>query len=109
VMLACVEDGVVGEVSRGVRLIKRDQTDEVLFRHGLQSVVEALLFSQSRDGVGGKMFSAERACTVCRIDKSLIGKRHELVVQRIEEIAAKLLRRPAKRGAQIGTAYIDDE
>ncbi len=45
-------------------LIGCDDASEILFGHRLECVVEAALFAERGDGVGGEIFSAERACTV---------------------------------------------
>src|SRR5713226_9966505 len=36
--LAGIEDGIEGEISRGVGLVGRDQTNELLLRHRLQGI-----------------------------------------------------------------------
>src|SRR5258706_5012761 len=57
--LARIEDGIVGEISRSVGLVGRDQTNELLLRHGLQGVVQTPLISKGRDRIGGKLLPAE--------------------------------------------------
>src|SRR6185437_15620847 len=49
--LARIKDGVVGEVLRGVGLVGSDESDELIFRHGLERVVELALNAERRDGV----------------------------------------------------------
>ena len=44
--LAAIENGVVGEIRRSVRLVCRDQKNELLLRHRLQRVVHQPLRSQ---------------------------------------------------------------
>ena len=107
--LAGVEDGVVGEVGRSVGLVGRDQANEFLFRHGLQRVIQSPLISERRDRVGGKLLAAERAGAVRRINQRLVGKRQQLVVQRVVKMRAEIVGGPAQRGAQVGAADVADE
>ena len=107
--LACVEDGVVGEVGGGVGLIDGYEPDEMVFRHGLKSVVEATLLAEGGDSVRGDVFAAERACSVCGIDEGFVGKGQELVVEGVVEVAAEIVSGPAERGAEVGAAYVADE
>ncbi len=44
-----------------------------------------------------------------RVDQGLVRKSQKLIAQRIVEMAAEILCRPAERGAQIGSADIADE
>ena len=44
-----------------------------------------------------------------RVDERLVGQRQELLVQRVIQHAAELLRAPPQRGAQIGAANVADE
>src|SRR5258708_5578740 len=81
--LAGIEDGIVGEISWSVRLVGRDQTNELLLRHGLQGVIQTPLISKGRDRTGQKLLPAEGAGAMGRIDEHFIGKRQELIVQRV--------------------------
>ncbi len=107
--LAGVEDGVVGEVGRGVGLVGGDDADELLLGHGLEGVVEAALIAECGDGVGGEVFAAERAGAVGGVDEGFVGKREELVVERVVEMAAEFLGGPAEGGAEVGAADVADE
>ncbi len=87
--LASIQDGVVGEVRRRVGLVRRDQTNEFLLRHGLQGVIQTPLISERRDRVGGKLLPAKRAGAMGRIDQRLVGKRQEFVVERVVQVARR--------------------
>ena len=107
--LARIEDGVVGEVRRRVRLIGGDQPYEFLFGHRLQGVVHAALLAESRDGIGGKLLAAERTRAVSGVNQGLIGKGQQFVVQRVVEVGSQIGSRPAEGRAQVGAADIADE
>ena len=107
--LASIEDGIVGEIRRSVGLVGRDETNEFLLRHGLQGVIQTPLISKGRDRIGGKLLPAERAGAVGRIDERLVGKRQELVVQRVVEVGAEVAGCPPERSAQVGAADVTDE
>ena len=56
-VLPSIEDRIVGEIRRSVRLVGRDQPNELLLRHGLQRVIQTPLISKRRDRIGGKLLS----------------------------------------------------
>src|ERR1700730_18312008 len=95
--LASIEDGIVGEISRSVGLVGRDETNERLLRHGLQGVIQTPLISQGRDRIGGKLLPAEGAGAMGRIDEQLIGKRQQPVVQRVVETGTEVVGCPPDR------------
>ena len=107
--LAGIEDRIVSEVGRSIRLVRRDKTNEFLLRHRLQGVIQAPLISERRDGVGGKLLAAERAGAMGGIDQRLVGKRQQFVVQRVIQVGAEIVGCPPERSAQVGTADIADK
>src|SRR5258708_27101507 len=107
--LASIEDGIVGEISWSVGLVGRDETNELLLRHGLQGVIQTPLISKGRDRIGRKLLPAEGAGAMGRINEHLIGKRQEPVVQRVVEMGAEVVGSPAKRSSQVGAAKVGDQ
>ena len=107
--LARIEDGVVGEIGGSVGLVGGHQTNEIFLRHGLQGVIQSPLIAQRRDGIGGKLLAAERAGAMGRINQRLVGKREQLVVQRVVKVSAEVVRGPSERSAQVGAANVADE
>ena len=107
--LAAVQHRVVGEVRRRVRLIGGHQLDERRLAHRLQRVVRAALLADRRERFLAQRLAAQRAGAVGGIDQALVGQRQQLVVQRVEQTAAQIGRRPAERDAQIRTADVADE
>jgi hypothetical protein len=73
--LASIEDRIVGEICRSVGLVGRDETNELLFRHGLQGVIQTPLIPKGRDGIRGKLLPTEGAGSMGRIDEHLVGHR----------------------------------
>jgi hypothetical protein len=107
--LTRVEDCVIGEVGRSVRLVRRDKLDEFLFAHRLQRVIGAPLNTQGRNRVRRKIFAAQGPGAVRRIDKGFVRKRQKLVMQRVEEVCAKVMGAPPERCAQVGAANVANE
>src|SRR5215472_10768103 len=95
--LAGVEDCVIGEIRWGVRLVRRDKTNEFLLGHGLQSVVQTPLISERRDRVGGKLLSTQGAGAMGGVDQCLVRKRQQLVVERVEQVSAEFIGCPPER------------
>ena len=56
-----------------------------------------------------KRLAAQRPGAVRRVDGGGVGKRQQLVAQRVVQQAAEVVRRPPERHAQIGTADVADE
>src|SRR6202035_170377 len=77
--LASIEDGIVGEVRWSVGLIGRDEANEFLLGHRLESLVEATLTPKRGDGLGGESFAAEGACAMRRVDQGFVGQRQKWV------------------------------
>ena len=107
--LLAIQDRVIVEVGGSFGLVGSNYLNERFLAHGLQRVVRAALFAHGGDRLLAQRFAAERAGTVSRVDQSFIRLRQQLGVQRIEEHAAELRGRPARRRAQIGPAYVADE
>ncbi len=57
-MFSSIENRIVGEIRRCVRLVRRNECNELLFRHRLQSVIETTLIPERRHRIGGKIFAA---------------------------------------------------
>src|SRR5438876_6185776 len=108
-VLASIEDGIVGEITRSVGLVGCDETNELLLGHGLQGVIQTPLISKGRDRIGGKLLPTEGAGAMGRIDEQLIGKRQEPVVQRVVEMGAEVVGCPPERSSQVGAADVTDE
>ncbi len=107
--LAGVEDGVVGEVGRGVGLVSGDEGDELVAGHGLEGVVEGALLAEGGDGVGRELLAAEGAGAVAGVDEGGIGEREEFGVEGVVEVGAELGGGEAEGGAEVGAAYVADE
>jgi len=67
------------------------------------------LISKGGDRIGGKLLAAEGTCAMGRINKRLVGKRQEPVVQRVVEMGAEVVGRPPERSPQVGAADVADE
>ena len=107
--LLCVENRVVGEVRGCLGLVRRDDADELLLAHRLQRVVVEPLDADRGDGVRAEMLAAQRAGAVGGVDERLVGQREELLVQRVVQQPAELLRAPAERRAEVGSPDVADE
>ena len=107
--LLTVQDGVVGEVRRGVGLIGRDQFDERGLAHRLQRVVGAPLFADGRHRFLAQCLAAQRPGAVSGVHGGAVGKRQQLVAERVVQQASEVVGRPSERHAQIGTTDVADE
>ena len=76
--LLAVQNGIVGEVGRRVRLVGGDQVDESLFGHRLERVVRSPLLADCRDRFLAQRLAAERSGAVRRVDQAGIGQRQQL-------------------------------
>src|SRR6202050_2638108 len=107
--LARVENGVVREIGRSVRLIRAHDLNELFARHGPQRIVVATLLAQRRDRLRRNVFAAQRTGAVRWIYKRRIRQRQQLRLQRVVKAPAQLHRTPAQRSAEIGPPHVADE
>ena len=107
--LLAVQNRVVGEVRRGVGLIRRDQFDERRLAHRLQRVVRPSLFADRRHRFLAQGLAAQRPGAVSGVHGDAIGKRHQLVAERVVQHATEVAGRPAERHAQVGTTDVTNE
>ncbi len=104
-----VQNRVVGEIGRGFGLVGANQLDERLLRHRLQRVIEHSLSADGGHGLLRDRLAAQRPGAVRRVDQRGVRQLQQLAVQGVEQHCAKLGRRPAKRGPEIGTADVADK
>src|SRR6185437_3221197 len=107
--LACVQNSVIGEVFRRVRLVRGYKTDEVVLRHWLQRVIHPPLIAECGNRVRRKILPTERAGAVRGVDEGFVRQRQKLGMERVVQMRAEFRGSPAKRSAQIRPADVSNE
>ena len=89
-----IQRRVAREVGRRLRQIRRDETDELLARHGAQRPVKPALLADGRARLAGNIAAAERPGAVRGNDLHLVGQLEQLLVERV------VTGRPGPRGSR---------
>ena len=108
-MLFRVQHRVVGEIGWRVRLIGRDERDEVCLAHRLERVVRFALLADRRNGLFTDLLAAKRSRAVGRRYQRVVGQRQQLVSSRSIEQPAQIGGRPAERRPQVWPAHVADK
>ena len=107
--LSSVRIGCEREVERRHRLALSDGFDELVLTHGCKRVVRTPLLADRGLVSGREVLATGRARAMRGKHAGFIGEAQELVVDRVVEPAGKVVRGPADRGEQVGTADIPNE